>query len=164
MLTRRTRTNATAHEYGDGMRRNEFEEAARRIRSVASALGIRWDEWDEVVGEGMIAVVEAKERFDVSFGVEFWTFATHKVRGRLIDRLIRKTDPVLGDVDCEDERTASVETQAQVLELYRRASDADRETLLALLLTRGDVAKAARMLDVSRPTLYAAIRRLRVED
>jgi RNA polymerase sporulation-specific sigma factor len=145
------------------MKRDEFEEATRRIQSVATALGIQWDKWDEALGEGMLAVVEARERFDDSFGVSFWTFATYRVRGRLIDRILRRVVLVNdGEVD-EDEHAASVETQAQVLEIYRRASDADKEVLVALLLTRGDVSKTARVLCVSRPTVYTAMRRLRGE-
>lgn len=46
---------------------------------------------DEMVNQGIIAIIESIERFDLSHGVKFSTFAFTKVRGSVID-YVRKQD------------------------------------------------------------------------
>ncbi len=41
----------------------------------------------ELVQEGMVGLIEAVERFDVSRGVAFSLFAVHRIRGRMLDYL-----------------------------------------------------------------------------
>ena len=47
-------------------------------------------ERDDLVGEGMLALLEARDKFDPSRGAEFVTFAWHVVRGRMLDHLHRQ--------------------------------------------------------------------------
>ena len=47
-------------------------------------------EQDDLVGEGMLALLEARDRYDPSRGAEFVTFAWPRVRGRMLDHLHRQ--------------------------------------------------------------------------
>ena len=47
-------------------------------------------ERDDLVGEGMLALLEARDKYDSSRGAEFVTFAWHVVRGRMLDHLHRQ--------------------------------------------------------------------------
>ncbi len=65
------------------------------IRKIASkmsmALPPSLDE-DDLIGSGIIGLLEAWERFDTSRGVQFSTYATWRIKGSMIDE-IRKTSP-----------------------------------------------------------------------
>jgi len=45
---------------------------------------------DELVGEGLLGLVEAQQRFDEAKGTDQWTYALHRVKGRVLDAIRRK--------------------------------------------------------------------------
>ena len=61
--------------------------AARRLAGVFSPAVDRQD----LIAAGVIGLIEAIERFDPERGVQFETFALHRVRGAMVDEL-RKLD------------------------------------------------------------------------
>lgn len=64
------------------------------VRSVALSLRnmyIKFGEVDDVVNEGVLALMDAIDSFDPSRGAKFETYATLKIRGAIID-YIRKQD------------------------------------------------------------------------
>ncbi|MDR0821261.1 MAG: FliA/WhiG family RNA polymerase sigma factor [Oscillospiraceae bacterium] len=61
--------------------------AAMSLRNVYAKYG----DPDDVVNEGVIALINAVETFDLERGVKFETYATLKVRGSIID-FVRKQD------------------------------------------------------------------------
>ncbi len=65
------------------------------IRKLASKLSIALppslDE-EDLVGSGIIGLIEALDRFEPSRGVQFSTYATWRIKGAMIDE-IRKTSP-----------------------------------------------------------------------
>lgn len=58
------------------------------VRSIAgrlrAELSIRCDE-DDLMGFGFLGLVEAKQRFDPTRGVQFSTFAYYRIRGAMLD-------------------------------------------------------------------------------
>lgn len=80
---------------GDIVLRNEIVlKNMGLVRSCAMAMRnmyIKFSEPDEVVNEGVIALMDAIETFDPSKGAKFETYATLKIKGAIID-YIRKQD------------------------------------------------------------------------
>jgi RNA polymerase sigma factor for flagellar operon FliA len=44
-------------------------------------------DYEDLVNQGLLALVESVDRFDVSFGTQFSTYATLRIRGKVIDYL-----------------------------------------------------------------------------
>ncbi len=64
------------------------------VRSCAMSMRnmyIKFSEPDDVINEGVIALMDAIESFDASKGAKFETYATIKIKGAIID-YIRKQD------------------------------------------------------------------------
>lgn len=49
-----------------------------------------WANLDDLIQHGVLALLEARERFDASRGVEFCSFAGKRIRGAMIDSLRRE--------------------------------------------------------------------------
>ncbi len=76
--------------------RGDAESRARLIESyqplvfkVAMHLRLREEVVMDMIQEGTIGLIEAVERFDPARGVRFSTFATYRVRGRILNALHR---------------------------------------------------------------------------
>ncbi len=48
---------------------------------------------DELIGEGLLRLVEARKRFDDTRGTQFDDYVTHRIRGAVLD-WVRRNDPV----------------------------------------------------------------------
>ncbi|MBS7369188.1 MAG: FliA/WhiG family RNA polymerase sigma factor [Oscillospiraceae bacterium] len=83
------------HQSGDIRLRNEIVmKSMGLVRAVALSLRnmyIKFGEVDDVVNEGVLALIDAIDSFDASRGAKFETYATLRVRGAIID-YIRKHD------------------------------------------------------------------------
>ena len=67
-----------------------IEDHVNIVYAIASELG-RWrGDRDELVGEGMLGLVEAGHRYDHRHGVPFPRYASIRVRGRMLDHLARE--------------------------------------------------------------------------
>lgn len=59
------------------------------VRYVVGKMGIYFSKEDEedVIGHGILGLIEAAKRFDPAKGVKFNTFAVHRIKGSIIDYL-----------------------------------------------------------------------------
>lgn len=91
--------NNARRVYGEQGRECSREEAVTRflplIRKLAGKLSMALppslDE-EDLVGSGIIGLLEAWDRFETARGVQFSTYATWRIKGAMIDE-IRKTSP-----------------------------------------------------------------------
>jgi len=83
-------------------------------RSVQSQTHVASDT-EDLVGYGLIGLLEARSRYDASRGLQFSTFAYYRVRGAILDgigkmarlpRSVVRTSRTLGMVDAESEHVA----------------------------------------------------------
>src|SRR5437879_2405553 len=65
--------------------------ATRLVRRLPSTV-----RYDDLYSAGLTALVEASRRFDLSRGVDFRTYAKHRVYGAMLDEL-RRLDTVSRD-------------------------------------------------------------------
>lgn len=59
------------------------------VRYIVGKMGIYFNKEDEedVIGHGILGLIEAARRFDPAKGVKFNTFAVHRIKGAIIDYL-----------------------------------------------------------------------------
>ncbi len=82
-------------QHEDGSKEETVTKYLPLIRKLAGKLSIALppslDE-EDLVGSGIIGLLEALDRFEASRGVQFSTFATWRIKGAMIDE-IRRTSP-----------------------------------------------------------------------
>ncbi|HEX9595756.1 MAG TPA: sigma-70 family RNA polymerase sigma factor, partial [Anaerolineales bacterium] len=64
------------------------------VHFVLGRLGISRqssDDYDDLVGNGLLGLIDAVDRFDAGHGAQFSTYATLRIRGEILDHL-RKMD------------------------------------------------------------------------
>ncbi len=95
MLERNAKKLYQQQHQCEGERDEAITDYLPLIRKLASKLSIALppslDE-DDLVGSGVIGLMEAWERFEPSRGVQFSTYATWRIKGAMIDE-IRKSSP-----------------------------------------------------------------------
>jgi len=88
---------------GDGRSRARLIEAYQPlVFKVAMQLRLRETVIMDMIQEGTVGLIEAVERFDPARGVRFSTFATFRIRGRILNAL-RRERPVTRDMFGHDE-------------------------------------------------------------
>lgn len=60
------------------------------VFKIASQITPREDLFFDLIQEGTVGLIEAVEHFDVAKAVKFSTYASHRIRGRIIDYLRRQ--------------------------------------------------------------------------
>ncbi|MGE0352306.1 MAG: sigma-70 family RNA polymerase sigma factor [Gemmatimonadales bacterium] len=105
-------------------------------RQIAGRIGGAVDA-DDLLGPGMVGLLQALDSFDPARGVAFSTFALRRVHGEVIDELRRR-----------DWAPRSVRARARRLQLAARA-------LEARLGRRPSEAEMATALDIDLPTYWA---------
>ena len=111
-------------------------------KSVADALPLHVD-IDDLIGWGMLGLIDAAARYDVRRGVTFLSFAHHRIRGAMLDGLRRDfghssavplpSDESLdaeGDAACADAGYGSAGGDPRLGGRLRRASVQDRQVHL----------------------------------
>jgi len=79
---------------GDGRSRARLIEAYQPlVFKVAMHLRLRETIVMDMIQEGTVGLIEAVERFDPARGVRFSTFATYRIRGRILNALRRDVLP-----------------------------------------------------------------------
>lgn len=84
------------HQIHDDLNKKNIliEEYAYIIKIIASKMYNLYGgkvEFDDLLGYGSLGLIDAIDKFDISKGVKFETYAQHRVRGAIIDNL-RKND------------------------------------------------------------------------
>jgi len=166
---------------GDGRSRARLIEAYQPlVFKIATHLRLREAILMDMIQEGTVGLIEAVERFDPTRGVRFSTFATYRIRGRILNAL-RSERPAsageaVGDARLEHvpdpaaaDLLASVEDGVLVRQIVaaidRLPDERERHILRGQFLRAEEPRRIARELSISLSHFYRlqkhALRRLR---
>ncbi len=106
---------------------------AALVKYLAHRIGSRLAgpiEFDDLVGDGLLGLMEAVDRFDPSHNVRFKTYAESRIRGAILDgvrgrdwaprslrRAARKLEAAIANVERQSRRTATDEEIAKELHI-----------------------------------------------
>ncbi|MCR5336774.1 MAG: sigma-70 family RNA polymerase sigma factor [Synergistes sp.] len=102
---------------------------------LAKKLKVPYDTYQDLIQEGMLALIGAVDSFDPERGVRFSTFAYYRIRGRMINFLQRVEAKAPAPVD-ETELSGSYDTQLAFSEADRSEWSIDLENALSQLSER----------------------------
>lgn len=129
----------------------------------AKSLKVPYNTYPDLIQEGMVALIDAVDAFDITRNNRFSTFAYYKIKGRMINFLqrVEAKAPVPVDEEVfalEDARNAAVSSAAErsewTIDLERAMeclTESESDVIRALIF-EGDVAKDVaerRTIDVS---------------
>lgn len=129
----------------------------------AKSLKVPYNTYPDLIQEGMVALIDAVDAFDIARNNRFSTFAYYKIKGRMINFLqrVEAKAPVPVDDEVfvwEDARNAAVSSAAErsewTIDLERAMeclTESESDVIRALIF-EGDVAKDVakrRTIDVS---------------
>ena len=71
---------------------------------VAKKFRVNGQRFSDLVQEGTLALIRAVDKFDVSLGHRFTTYACYRIRGQMLNFLqrVEAKAPIPVDVECED--------------------------------------------------------------
>jgi RNA polymerase sporulation-specific sigma factor len=155
---------------GDGRSRARLIEAYQPlVFKIATQLRLREAIFMDMIQEGTVGLIEAVERFDPTRGVRFSTFATYRIRGRILNALRSERPVSLTDAstDAQMERVpdyaaaeslVSVEDRVlvrQIVAAIERLPDArERRIMRGQFLGAEEPRRIARELRISLSHFY----------
>jgi RNA polymerase sigma factor FliA len=104
-------------------------------------------DYEDLVNQGLLALVESVDRFDPSYGTQFSTYATVRIRGKVIDYL-RSLDWLSRTAR---HRARSVQTAIQQLYEKNQVEPTDQEVAAFLGIDQNQVEQA--LVDANRVIL-----------
>ncbi len=108
----------------DNLVLKHMENVGRIAKDIARKLPVNVDV-DDLTQAGMVGLVDASKRYDPATGLKFWTFASHRVRGEILDYL-RAIDGAPRST-----RTVQKKADAFIGEHLRRFGSPPSDTLVA---------------------------------
>lgn len=163
--------------------RGDARSRARLIESyqplvfkVAMPLRLREGIVMDMIQEGTVGLIEAVERYDPRRGVRFSTFATYRIRGRILNALHRERPLAaregaegehVRDVGAEDclARVEDAVVAGQIASMIARLPEREQRILRAMLSREQEPRRIAGELRISLAHLYRlqkrAVQRLR---
>ena len=141
------------------------------VFKVAMQLRLREEIIMDMIQEGTVGLIEAVERYDPSRGVRFSTYATYRIRGRILNALHRERSvPSIEGAEGDDQtiiervpdlgaadRLAGVEDAMlvhQIIGAIERLPEREQRVLLALISKREEPRRVAGELRISLSHLY----------
>lgn len=118
------------------------------VRYVMGRLGIeRSSDYDDLASQGLLGLIDAVDKFDAARGIQFSTYATHRIRGHVLDGLRAL------DILSRPARQRVRKIQTAMTDLHQELGRAPEETELAQLmnLTIEELRKS--MIDAGRVLL-----------
>jgi RNA polymerase sigma-B factor len=135
------------HENGDTRSRDALIELSLPlVRSLARRYAGRGEDFDDLVQVGMVGLIKAVDRFDITRGVEFTTYATPTVIGE-IKRHFR-------------DRTSAVRIPRPIHDLGQRIPK-QREALTTTLGRSPTISELAKALDADEELVIEALQAAR---
>ncbi len=157
---------------GDGRSRARLIEAYQPlVFKVAMHLRLREAIMMDMIQEGTVGLIQAVERFDPARGVRFSTFATYRIRGRILNALRRERPAMLAESPTGDEtsllgrladpaaadRLSAVEDAVllrQIVEAIGRLPERERRILSGFFLREEEPRRIAGELRISLSHFY----------
>jgi RNA polymerase sporulation-specific sigma factor len=141
------------------------------VFKVTMHLRLREEIVMDMIQEGTVGLIEAVERYDPNRGVRFSTYATYRIRGRILNALHRERSvPSVDGAEGEDlaliervpdlgaaDRLAGVEDAMlvqQIVEVIARLPEREQRVLRALISKREEPRRVAGELRISLSHLY----------
>lgn len=135
--------------------------ASRLVRRLPSVV-----RYDDLYSAGLTALVEASRRFDVSRGVDFRTYAKHRVYGAMLDEL-RRLDTVSRDrrrAIREGNEAADAPPAPRLVDISAAASVADPTPNVEDELDRRRSLQRMRDAESSLPARLRLVLKLRIHE
>jgi RNA polymerase sigma factor for flagellar operon FliA len=104
-------------------------------------------DYDDLAGQGLLGLIDAADRYDPSFGAQFCTYATLKIRGKILDQL-RAQDWLSRSAR---HRTQAVQKAANELWAVLRRTPSEQELAAHLGMDRQEINQA--LVDASYTTI-----------
>ena len=157
---------------GDARSRGRLIESYQPlVFKVTMQLRLREEIVMDMIQEGTVGLIEAVERYDPSRGVRFSTYATYRIRGRILNALHRERSvPSVDGAEADDQaliervpdlgaadRLAGVEDALlvrQIIAAIERLPEREQRVLLALISKREEPRRVAGELRISLSHLY----------
>lgn len=118
------------------------------VRFVLGRLGIeRGAEYEDLASQGLLGLIDAVDHYDVTRGVSFSTYATYRIRGRVLDGL-RSLDLL-----SRPARRRVRQMQGAVADLHQRLGRAPEEAEVASHLGIDSKSLRAALADAGRVLL-----------
>jgi len=142
------------------------KEMMNKVRSIVAGMGLPASEFDDAVGDGLLAAVHYAQRFDPERDTQVWTYLGKCVRLEIRNNLAKRMrwEPAVEDDVLDVDNSDAALTLANVIAAAAGSTKTGvprMRIVEALALEGGNKEAASRMVGVSVPTICALQQELR---
>lgn len=154
-------------KFGDEKAREEVIISYRpMVFWLAKKFHVPSDSYQDLIQEGMVALIEAVDRYDAKRGAKFITYAYYRIKGRMVNFLERSEAKAPKPIDIDDRlyesNIASYDDEGWLIDLeaaIRSLSEREAEIVRAIDLNGLSVKEVARKKGVDISYIYRLRRR-----